>query len=172
MKLFKRSARAGRMWWMSLVQAGYIIWRNVLWRFQVAFISNQLVSFGQDREVMWVSYKGGSVLMLHHPDGAWISFLKPQTACAGVNSFVLFPSFGRGSKKAFSLTLLFVKNKKNPMENTLYHFGHWNAATRLDKKTSTSAWLNYYNLSCWGIWDQCWLGLIWCVSIQNGAVFY
>lgn len=57
------------------------------------------------------------------------------------------------------------------MENTLYHFGHWNTATRLDRKTSTGTWLNYYHLSCKGIWDQCWLGVIWCVSIQHGAGF-
>lgn len=57
------------------------------------------------------------------------------------------------------------------MENTLYNFGHWNTATRLDRKTSTGTWLNYYHLSCKGIWDLCWLGVIWCVSIQHEAGF-
>ena len=51
----------------------------------------------QDREVMWVSFRGGSVFTSHNPLGARISSINPQTACASVNSFVLFPSSGRNS---------------------------------------------------------------------------
>lgn len=50
-------------------------------------------------------------------------------------------------QKTFFLTLVFVKNNK-VLWKTLYHFWHWNTATRLDRETTTGTWLNYYNQSC------------------------
>ena len=149
MKLFKKGERADRTKWMSSVQARYIIWRILLWWFQVVFISDQLVSCWQDRQVMWVSYREGSVFTLHNPLGAWISSTKPQTACASVDSFVPFPSLAETVRRHFSwhysssrITKFYGKHSVS------FQTLKYRQQGLIDRRTTTGTWLNYYNQSC------------------------